>query len=99
MPRGFTAPGTNTTYTANFITSYLLTTQTSAGGTAGPSTGYFAAGSTVPLTAAANSGFVFTGWTGKGPGSYTGTKPAGTATLKRPIMGVAHIHALCPVPV
>jgi len=45
---------------------YLLTTQISpaGAGTVTPATGVVSAGSTVPLTATPNSGYIFTGWTG-----------------------------------
>ena len=58
-------PIASTSYTANFATQYLLTTTTnpSAGGsvTAG---GWLNAGASVAISATANSGFAFTGFTG-----------------------------------
>ena len=62
-----TAPSTTTTYTASFTTSYLLTpgVSPSGGGTVSPaSSGYYAAGTVVNLSATANSGYAFSGWTG-----------------------------------
>ncbi len=56
-----------TSYTANFQTQYLLTTgvNPNGAGTATPPSGsYYPAGSQVTLTAAPNSGYAFTGWTG-----------------------------------
>ena len=55
------------TYTANFQTQYQLTISASpaADGTVSPATGgFYNAGTPVPVTATANSGFQFTNWTG-----------------------------------
>jgi hypothetical protein len=55
------------TYTASFKTQYQLTTAASpaAGGTVTPNTGaFYDAGTVVPITAAANSDYVFSGWSG-----------------------------------
>ena len=54
-------------YSANFNTSYQLTTSVSpvGSGTVSPSTGgYYAQGSVVPLVATPNAGYSFSGWTG-----------------------------------
>jgi hypothetical protein len=69
-----TAPGTPTTYTANFKTQYLLTTAvapSAADGTIAPATGYVDAGSIVPVSATANSGFTFSNFSGALTGSAT----------------------------
>src|SRR5208283_4985804 len=55
------------TYTASFNTQYRLTISASpsAGGTVTPSSGsYYNSGSVVSVTAAANSGYTFNGWSG-----------------------------------
>jgi len=55
------------TYTASFATQYQLTVSASpaAGGTVTPATGgFYNSGTAVPVTAIANSGYTFTGWTG-----------------------------------
>jgi hypothetical protein len=54
------------TYTAYFQTQYLLTTAVSpsSAGTIVASTGYYASGSTVSITATAASGYQFTGFSG-----------------------------------
>ena len=60
-------PLTATTYTANFSSTYQLTTAASppAGGTVAPVSGTFYNPDTVvPLTATANGGYSFGGWTG-----------------------------------
>lgn len=50
------------TYTANFIARYRINVSGTQGGTAAGG-GYFNEGETVTLTANANDGYVFTGWT------------------------------------
>jgi hypothetical protein len=68
------APGT---INGHYQTQYWLTTSTNFG-TVNPSSGWFNAGSTVTISATAPSTgsgerYVWHGWTGTGPGSYTGT--------------------------
>jgi hypothetical protein len=71
-------PASTTTYTANFTTQYLLTTNISPGGSgavnANPSSGdgYFNSGTSVQLTAAPASGFGFSAFSGDLTG---GTNP------------------------
>ncbi len=48
----------------NFAIQHQLTTVAGPGGTVTPASGFFDAGSLVPVTATPNSGFVFAGWTG-----------------------------------
>jgi len=68
--RSISAPLSTATYTATFATQYLLTTTVSPAstGTIGASPtaagNYYASGTPVTLTAAANSGYVFSGWSG-----------------------------------
>jgi hypothetical protein len=83
------APGSNTTYTANFTTQYLLTTSAGAGGTASPPSGFFNSGQGVQVSATANNGFAFTGWTGSGAGSFTGSSNPVTVTMSGPITETA----------
>jgi hypothetical protein len=67
LSHSVTAAAGTTSYTATFNTSYQLTTASSptAGGTVTPASGtYYAAGTVVPLTATANSGYTFSKWTG-----------------------------------
>ncbi len=65
-------------YTASFNTTYLLTTSAnpSKGGTVSPASGYFPANSSVPLTATANPGYEFAGWTGNGVSGFSSTSIA-----------------------
>jgi hypothetical protein len=67
ISHSITVPGTATTYTASFSTSYLLTTAAnpSSEGTVSPASGtFYPSGTVVPLTATPNSGFAFKSWTG-----------------------------------
>jgi hypothetical protein len=70
-----TVPSSETTYTAQFTTQYLLTTAVSppAGGTVAtnPSStdGYYTNGTFVQLTANANSAYAFSNWSGDLAGS------------------------------
>lgn len=62
-----TTVSTTTSYTAAFQTQYLLTTSASpsADGSVSPPSGtYYNSAAQVPLSAAANSGYVFASWTG-----------------------------------
>ena len=75
------APTANTTYSANFTTEYQLTTQASPlpDGSVTPASGsYFASGTTIPVTATANSGFQFNNWTTTGTGTFDSTTSAST---------------------
>ena len=75
-------PSTPATYTANFSTQYLLTTQVSPAGegTISPATGYVTAGTPTPVTASANNGYSFTGFSG----ALTGTTNPQPVTLSAP---------------
>jgi hypothetical protein len=67
LSHSVTASGSATAYTALFSTQYLLTTAAnpSNGGTVTPASGtYYAAGTSVNLTATANTGFAFSSWSG-----------------------------------
>ena len=62
-----TVGGSPATYTASFQTQYQLTDSASpsAGGTVSPASGgFYNAGTVVPITATANTGYTFSGWTG-----------------------------------
>jgi hypothetical protein len=63
-PRTITAPASTTTYTANMVTQYLLSTvaNPSAGGSVSPASGYYAGGT--PVSASASTGYLFTGFAG-----------------------------------
>jgi hypothetical protein len=80
------APTTSTTYTANFTTQYYLTTSAGTGGTVSPPSGWYNSGASVQVQATPNGGYNFTGWTGTGSGSYTGTTNPATVTMNGPII-------------
>jgi uncharacterized repeat protein (TIGR02543 family) len=96
MSHTITTPGSNTTYTANFTTQYYLTMNAGTGGTVSPSSGFYNSGQSVPISASANSGYTFSGWTGSGTGSYTGSSNPGSVTMNGPITETANF-TLMPV--
>jgi uncharacterized repeat protein (TIGR02543 family) len=64
---GITVGSSSTTYTASFGTQYQLTIAASpaGAGTVSPASGlFYDAGAGVPITATANAGYTFTGWSG-----------------------------------
>ena len=69
-----TVPSSATTYTANFTTQYQLTTLASPaadGGISPASGGWYNAGTVVSVSATANGGYQFTGFTGALTGATT----------------------------
>jgi hypothetical protein len=70
------------TQTATFNpVNYQLTMSAGPGGTVTPQSGTYSYGSQVQITAIPNSGYVFVGWIGNGPGSYTGPNTPVTITI------------------
>ncbi len=96
LSHSITAPESTTTYTATFKTQYRLTTTPSptAGGTiaASPSSsdGYYDSGTSVQLTATANSGYAFANWSG----DLSGTTNPQNATLSAPRSVTANFNAV-----
>ncbi len=84
------SPTSNTTYTANFVTQHYLTMSAGAGGAISPSSDWYNSGQSVTITAAPNSGYSFSGWSGSGAGSYTGTGNPATVTMNGPITEMAN---------
>lgn len=82
---------TNSSYTANYTTQHLLTTQASSGGTVSPG-GWFNAGSTTSVTATPNTGWVFTGFSG----DLTGSANPQNVLMDRPKSVTARFAALQP---
>ncbi|MFC1569264.1 FlgD immunoglobulin-like domain containing protein [bacterium] len=89
----YTVPGSNQTVTANFQTEYELTINSTHGSPTGAD--WYTAGSsatfgvTSPESGGAGTRYVFTGWTGGGSGSYTGTSASYTVTMNNPITETA----------
>jgi len=84
------------TYTANFTTQYQLSLAASpaAGGLVSPAGGFINSGTVVNVSATANSGYQFTGWTGPvaNPG-VAGT----TVTMTAPAALIASFGALTTI--
>src|SRR5260221_368285 len=96
MSHTVTAPSSPTTYTANFTTQYSLTATASpgSGGTvvANPSSpdGFYNGGTSVQLTATANSGKQFGGFSG----DLTGTSNPQSVLMSAPRSVTANFNAL-----
>jgi Divergent InlB B-repeat domain len=81
MTHSIVAPSAPSLYTASFLTQYYLTTSANppAGGTISPVSGWYNAGQVVSITATANSGYPFVGFTGSIGGTTTPQNLAITA--------------------
>ena len=92
------SPTTSTTFTANFSTQYFLTTAASpvAGGSINPPSGWYTSGASVSVSAAANSGYQFTGFTG---GAVSGTTTPQSVTINGPVTVTAAFAAATAVTV
>ncbi|HLJ48609.1 MAG TPA: FG-GAP-like repeat-containing protein [Bryobacteraceae bacterium] len=92
-----TVGSTPSTYTATFGTQYLLTISASPanGGSVTPlSGGYYDAGTAVPISATAASGFVFANWTGTVASSSSAST---TVTMAAPDTVTANFSALAGI--
>ena len=78
----------------NYETQYFLTTSVnpSVGGSVSPGSGWLDSGNQITLTATANTGYTFAGFTGTGTGSYTGTASSTQITLNDPITETANFN-------
>jgi hypothetical protein len=63
----------NSSYAITYATSYWVSISEVGGGTVSPASGWFPANAAVPLVATPDGTNLFSGWTGTGPGSYSGT--------------------------
>jgi hypothetical protein len=88
-------PNSPAIYTANFTTRYFLTMSAGMGGTVSPASDWFDSGTVVNLSATPSNGYSFSGWTGSGSGSYSGTNNPASLALTAPITEVASF-ALTP---
>jgi hypothetical protein len=87
-------PTNSSTYTANFTTSYYLTTSAGAGGTVSPAGLWTNSGAVVNISATASNGYSFIGWTGSGVGSYSGANNPASVTMNGPITETASFTPL-----
>ena len=87
------APTTSRIYTATFTTQYYLTMSHGTGGTVSPASGWKNSGATVSISATPTNNtqvsYSFAGWTGSGPGSYSGTNNPASITMSGPITETA----------
>jgi uncharacterized repeat protein (TIGR02543 family) len=76
---------------------YTLTMQASpvVGGTVSPLGGAYQSGSIISITATQNAGYTFTGWTGSGTGSYTGSSDPASVTMSNTVTETASFQ---PIP-
>jgi hypothetical protein len=74
---------------ATFRTQYYLTMTHGTGGTVSPTSGWRNSGAVVSITATPTNNnqvsYSFAGWTGSGPGSYSGTNNPASITMNGPI--------------
>jgi hypothetical protein len=70
------------------LTVYYLTTSTNYGSVS-PTSGWYDSGSIFTISSTAASGYVWNGWSGSGPGSYTGTNNPATITMNGAISETA----------
>jgi uncharacterized repeat protein (TIGR02543 family) len=86
-------PTTNTTYTARFTTQYYLTMSHGVGGTVSPGSGWRNSGAAISIGATPTNNtqvsYTFSGWTGSGTGSYSGTNNPAAITMNGPITETA----------
>ena len=79
------SPTNNSTYSANFSTSYYLAASAGAGGAVNPASLWTNSGAMVGISATASNGYSFVGWTGSGNGSYSGSNNPISITMNGPI--------------
>ena len=97
----YVTPSSAQTVTANYVTQYYLTIQVnpSNGGSVFPNSGWQNAGMMTQVTASAAYGWRFTGWTGSGSGSYTGSGNPISLTMNAPITELANFASTQPTKV
>jgi hypothetical protein len=86
------------TYSVNFTGTYELSVLASLGGSVAPAGGSFwvVPNSTKSLNATPAAGFTFGGWSGSGPGSYTGANRTAIVRPTGPIREAASFVPLVP---
>ncbi len=88
-PNHTIAPTTDTIITAYYKTQYYLTMSSSEGGNAFPYSGWRDSSESVQISAGPFLGNIFNGWSGSGPGSYTGTNNPANIIMNGPISETA----------
>jgi len=87
------APTANKTYTASFTKQYFLTMSAGTGGKVSPASGWKNSGAIVSLTATPTNttlvSYSFSGWTGSGTGSFSGTTNPVSIVMGGPITETA----------
>src|SRR4029077_8155587 len=68
---------------------YYLTMSAGTGGSVSPSSGWENSGAAVAISATPPTGYSFSGWTGSGTGSYSGTSNPASITMSGPITETA----------
>jgi hypothetical protein len=82
-------PTVNALYQANFTAQHYLTMTAGPGGVVSPPSNWYNGGQLVSISATPNSGNAFAGWTGSGPGSYTGSANPVNVTMNGPLTETA----------
>lgn len=86
---------TGSTYNVIFSVSYHVLATASFGGTiSGPANSWVTPGTILHFTATAHVNYLFNGWSGNGPGSYTGPNATANVTVNGPITETATFNAL-----
>ena len=88
------SPAESCNVIGNYETQYFLTTSVnpSVGGTISPNSEWFGSGNQITITATANTGYTFAGFTGTGTGSYTGSASSTQITLNDPVTETANFN-------
>ncbi|MDE1810429.1 MAG: hypothetical protein KGH58_03925 [Candidatus Micrarchaeota archaeon] len=73
--------GGSASQTVTYTPQYYLTMAAGANGAVSPSSEWQNSGNVVTITATPNANFAFSGWTGTGSGSYSGTANPSTVTM------------------
>jgi hypothetical protein len=87
-PVAFTVKG-NATIDVAYSEYYWVSVSASVGGTVNPAPGWYAGGSVLYLVASPNATYSFGGWTGSGPGNYSGSNTTAALFVSGPLTEVA----------
>ncbi len=83
-------PASSTTLTASFpTTQYYLIMTAGSNGAVSPANGWHYSGEPVTVSATPSANYTFSGWSGSGPGSYSGTSQSTNVTMNGPISQTA----------